>query len=524
MSAPRPALTVRTAALLAALVLLFAASYTQRPNYYSNQNHRFVHGLARADYGQLRADWLAATADPSPVFSKIVELTHRFGDPALYYVYQSGLMAVYVLGLAALGARFLGPGGNRVGWAVFAALLLVVHSAWLAVRTKRELGVDVRELLVEGVAQQYVLGPMFQPSALGALLILSIALFVAGRPYAAVLAFSVANAIYSAYLLSAALLTVSYAVALVRGGRRRDAVLVPVLALVLALPVVVHTGATFGPSDDETFARANHILARIRIPHHTDAAQWFDDTVGVKLLLVACGTWLARAAPLGPVMGVTLVAVLALTGLQLALDSDALALLFPWRPSVWLVPVATTVLLARLSGAVGAWVGSSPRAPIVLALCALLAAGAAAGGVVVMRGWVNHVPRERGAYLFVRQQLSPGQLWLTPRSLETFRLATGAPIYADYKSHPYKDAEVLEWYQRLERTDEWVDALAHGDTTALRAIVAEGKVTHVLVAAPIALDPSCAELVYEDRVYRAYRLRPPPGEPTNRSVATDPRP
>src|SRR5262249_25131257 len=33
--------------------------------------------------------------------------------------------------------------------------------------------------------------------------------------------------------------------------------------------------------------------------------------------------------------------------------------------------------------------------------------------------------------------------------LQRFRLATGAPIYVDFKAIPYKDTEVLEWYQRM---------------------------------------------------------------------------
>ena len=522
MSDPRLALTPRAAVLLSVLVLLFAASYAQHPNYFSNQNHRFIHGLAHADYGYLRDDWLVSTADASPVFSKIVELTQRFGHPALYYAYQFVLMAIYILSLVSLGARFLGTAPGKVGWAAFAALLLVVHSAWLAAWTKREFGVDVRELLGAGVAQQSILGGMFQPSALGVLLLLSVALFVAGRPYAAVVAFSVANAIYSAYLLSAALLTVSYALALLLSGRRRDAILVPVVALLLALPVVIHTGATFGPSDNETFARANHILARVRIPHHTDVSQWFGDAVLVKLSLVIWGTWLAWGTPLGPVMATTLVAALALTGLQLALDSDSLALLFPWRPSVWLVPAAVTVLLARGSGALAELLESFPRASVgAVGLSVILAAAAAAGGVVVMHEWFTYAPRERGAYQYVRKHLTAGQLWLTPQDLQTFRLGTGAPIYADHKSHPYKDAEVLEWYQRLKQADEWVGALVRGDTAAHQVIVSEAKITHVLVPATLALAPSCAELVYQDKAYRAYRLRRTPLAPAS---GAEPRP
>ena len=39
--------------------------------------------------------------------------------------------------------------------------------------------------------------------------------------------------------------------------------------------------------------------------------------------------------------------------------------------------------------------------------------------------------------------------------LQRFRLFTGVPIYVDFKSIPYKDTEVLEWFRRLKQCSEW---------------------------------------------------------------------
>lgn len=36
-----------------------------------------------------------------------------------------------------------------------------------------------------------------------------------------------------------------------------------------------------------------------------------------------------------------------------------------------------------------------------------------------------------------------------PVDLQRFRLATGVPIFVDFKAIPYKDTDVLEWYKRL---------------------------------------------------------------------------
>ena len=46
-------------------------------------------------------------------------------------------------------------------------------------------------------------------------------------------------------------------------------------------------------------------------------------------------------------------------------------------------------------------------------------------------------PRRGGAGMFLSVDL------------QDFRLTTGAPLFVDYKSIPYQDAEVLEWYERV---------------------------------------------------------------------------
>src|SRR5262245_43371058 len=73
----------------------FGLSYTQVPLYYSNQNQYFLHGLAQSDRGLLKEDWLANTADPTPVFTRVVELTNRYLHEAFFYLYYLLLLGIY---------------------------------------------------------------------------------------------------------------------------------------------------------------------------------------------------------------------------------------------------------------------------------------------------------------------------------------------------------------------------------------------------------------------------------------------
>src|SRR5262245_5673404 len=79
------------------LAVAFAVAHTQAPLFYSNQNQYFVHALADGGLGNLNRDWLANTADPTPVFTGVGAFTHRYvGDWAFQAAYFALLMAYFL--------------------------------------------------------------------------------------------------------------------------------------------------------------------------------------------------------------------------------------------------------------------------------------------------------------------------------------------------------------------------------------------------------------------------------------------
>ena len=224
------------------------------------------------------------------------------------------------------------------------------------------------------------------------------------------------------------------------------------------------------------------------------------------MLIILAIAWTGDR-PLGLILTVSLLASLALTLLQDALDSDALALLFPWRTSVWLVPLATSVVLAHgveLLFRASVWArplvrrGVAAGAVIVILMCV-------AYGVQQMAAWHTAPQKEAGLFAFVRSRLQRGQVWLIPIHLQTFRLRTGAPILVDYKSHPYKDVEVLEWKRRMDAATACYADLEGNGHTAIEEVCNRYGITHVVSEQP--LGAAAGELVYNDPSFWVYRLR-----------------
>ncbi|MBY0460237.1 MAG: hypothetical protein K2V38_23220, partial [Gemmataceae bacterium] len=330
--APAPARSRLEAGLLAAA---FALAHTQSPLPYSNQNQYLLHGAALAGHGHLANDWLAATADPTPLFSLLVAGAYS-ADPWLLQPAYFLLLMAYFLGVRGVVSALPWFPNTRAARVGFAALFTAAHAAILRWLSVQGVGVDYPWYFQAGLAAQYLLGPGIQPSAFGVLLVWAIACFAGGRPACACALAAGACWFHSTYLLPAGLLAGGFVVAGLRSRPARGAAW-PVLASVLLfLPPVVHA-ASFQQGDTE---EAYRILADVRIPHHCHPARWFDLVAGLQVAWIGLGIWLLRRAPLGIALGLAAAGGAILTGAQVLTGSKLLALAFPWRISVLLVPLA----------------------------------------------------------------------------------------------------------------------------------------------------------------------------------------
>jgi hypothetical protein len=101
---------------------------------------------------------------------------------------------------------------------------------------------------------------------------------------------------------------------------------------------------------------------------------------------------------------------------------------------------------------------------------------------------------------------------MIPVQLQTFRLATGAPIVVDYKSHPYKDTEFLEWYERLQLVERCYEGFAEEFPERFAVVVHRFGVSRVVTESSLQLPGTRFETIYQDNYYTAYRVRRPEAE------------
>ncbi len=492
------------------LSALAAISYSQSPLYTSNQNQYFIHGLARAGLGFLRDDWFAHTFDYTPSFSVLIAMTYRYGHETLFYLYYALMVGLYVYGLLGIVSFAAHAGDSRLKRWIALAVIVIIHSAALGVISQRALHVNLTFLLTHGVAGHNIPGNVLQPNLLGVLLVWSIRTFLFGRPSLALFYAALAATIHPTYLLAAGALASSYVFQEFKSTKSlRSAARLGIFASALLLPIVAYVYASTRPTSPEVFAFAGHLLADIRNPRHMLLAQGLGAGVYVKIMLVLGAIYLVRRTPLFTALVFSLVTAAGLTAAFAVSRSSTLALIYPWRLSVYLVPIASSIILVRVAMRV---VDAATRRGIgaqrlLVAVSGLAVLVAVLGGLAVMKRDFERMAKDRAMPMlrFVARTKTQGDVFLVPLDLEMFRIRSGAPIFIDWKSVPLKDSDVLEWYKRVGTAETFYKLRGKEACRALSSITSEYAITHVVVEGHEA-PSACLTKLYGDGNYGVYRI------------------
>jgi hypothetical protein len=496
---------------------VFALVYTQLPLFNSNQYQYFLHALAQAGYGFLSNDWLARTADPTPVFTALVEATYRiFHSEAPVYFYYGLILGVYFYAVFGIADVLFRLRASTVRTLVFISGLMALHSTVFRFLLSKIFDGEAAYLFEGGVAEQHVLGQVFQPSVFGVFLLLSILFFLREKKALAIVALAAAVYVHSTYLLAGALLTLGYMAAILAQNRNwKTALGFGLWTLLAVAPVLVYDAARFAPSGPEISRQSQLILAHYRIPQHASIINWFRWTSLARAGLVLAALTLVRKTRLFPILAIAFLGSVILTLVVWVAKTDLLALLFPWRISVILVPLSSILLLAAGLQWIASRLGRLAPAVARLAPAACLAAIA-----LLMAAGIARFPLDRAAAdsdpalammrsIRADPTINSGPFFIPPK-LESFRIETGAPVFIDVKSIPYRDADVVEWYRRLLLANDFY--LPETDRCTQARVLAKQEGVFLFVIPVEELPSGCGwfNVLYRDADYAVVIVIPEP--------------
>lgn len=383
-----------------------------------------------------------------------------------------------------------------------------ICSAAFAYLSRKLIGIDLRAILYDGVAGQNVLGSVFQPSSFGVFLLLSIYMFLRNKAFVAVLFLGVAVNFHASYILGAATLTLSYIVLIILEEKNYSkAFFVGFFSLVVVMPTIAYTYLSFSPTSPEVMSQAQGILVNYRIPHHSKVDIWFDSGALIKISIIILALLVHRKNKIFYIILIPFIISLSLTIIQVITNSNFLALLFPWRISVFLIPLSTFILIG---GAVSfVFRRYSQQINDNKKIINMLLAFIFIFGIYF--NYKKYKQHNTADFLpmmaFVADTKTKDDIYLIPTELKRFRLQTGVRIFVDKKTHPYKDSEVIDWYDRIQIANKLFNSGTELHCNVLQGISSKYHITHIVInSKEHVLNCNFSVKTFNDGIYSVYKI------------------
>ena len=457
---PHRTVRPRDYAFVAVVIGLMTAGHSFAVPYVANQNQYFAHAVGD-ESPSLQGDWFIGTLDPYPAFTGFVRVIVDIGGVTAVRLLAVGataiaLLAVFILARAITGHR---------GLAIPTAAVILVGATLSVGRLGSFIPLDWSVSAFQGFAAQYLLMKpgYFQPSTTGVLVLLAFALFVRyffesrlsrlSTAITAVALVTVAGLLAptNAVITGMALLAAVISDQLTGHGFQRirwyaAAGFGAVAGSVVGNPAILALG---NPSPD--VREALERFAFELFPIHTLVTNWpVDDStlllvIAIAVIIAPVGwvsSWLTRWI----LIGTALALVLAL--ISFVLRNPTLALLFPWRVSVIIVPIAATLIAVRLAQ----WLSRLPHdhwRPKMLLFAAVIAVPGLASSAA------KQPPAVAEPYVAAVQRANPQGVGLIPLSAGPVRLNAEVPVYVDAMTPPYAGEDLVEFWQRFDNASQF---------------------------------------------------------------------
>jgi uncharacterized protein DUF6798 len=316
-----------------------------------------------------------------------------------------------------------------------------------------------------------ILNSYWQPSEAGVILVISVLLFAAHWPVSSAACAALAVALHPSIALGALILVTAACARLMIERQWRELIIFAGVFCLFAMPAIGYTIIQFMPTTSDLADRASRILAREKIPLHAIPMQWVSTLDIIKILMIAIASYICRTENrrLSFIIVGSLVGGILLTVIFALVNDDRLLLLFPWRVSAVLSPIAVVLIVAALLNSLLQERIQSKYIWHTLAFIAVVLAVLVQSMKMyhnypgfMPAYWIAAAFTDRVHNMQIQDRLDrtdvinwakgqdPRDLYLVPLNFEQFRIKSGRPIFVDWKSHPFKDVEVIEWRRRIE--------------------------------------------------------------------------
>ena len=190
-----------------------------------------------------------------------------------------------------------------------------------------------------------------------------------------------------------------------------------------------------------------------RIPHHANIHYWFTYKDLISLFVYFFSLYLLKNNfKFFIIFGIFGFCSIILSFIQFFLANNSLALAFPWRTSVFLIPISSLIIISYFINKIKI----EDKRLKFIALSLILV-------VSLFFSYKSHYAQDLNSKFAIKLKLtseikknfSTIDNLLIPVSLEDIRMNTGLPIFIDWKHHAFRYDQLIEWRLRIDLADNF---------------------------------------------------------------------
>ena len=421
--------------ILICFSLLFIISTGALPLFEGNHSH-LLRSIAYFEGSKLSNDWLANQTDPVPVFTFINSFLIKIFSSNITYLLHAILGLILIISCFFICKNYLNKKNSITIFLVWFFIFFIIFH---------------EKTFFSGVAGQSIYNKTYQPSTYGVLLILSLCLFIYDKLILSIIIASLSAIIHPTYLIHSIFLISGYCIYFLYFKNYRNLLISMLIALIFLTPLLLYLLLNFISLDPNISILGQEIMAVQRIPHHAKITYWFSYKDIQSLIIITSALFLVYKEknifiPLIVVCTLSLIFTL----IHYLTDSNFLGLLFPWRSSVYLNPISILIILSivlnKLNQKYSLTIENYSK--VISLICMLFILLLTIPGVKEIYSLNEFKKKKFSLAIKLSKEKNINRL-LIPINQNHIRMNSGIPIFIDWKSTPYKNEEIIDWYERI---------------------------------------------------------------------------
>lgn len=462
------------------LSILFAFTIQQFPFFKGNSLH-LIHAIKDFDSNELQNDWIANQTNHLPLFTFFNHLLIKFFSIKILYLVHFILLSICALFLFLICKnefQILNRPYLSLIW--FSLFTLIYHE----------------NSLFGGVAGQDVINEGHQPASYGVLFFIGIYLFLIKKNFSAVFFICLAASFHPTYVIHSGFLLFGISMYFIF---RKEFILmfkINTFYLILILPITFYVIYNFLLVDKIFVFEGQKILVD-RAPHHALIQSWFSykDIFSILIYLISLIIVFKNNRIFIPLLFFGLISIV-ITVIQFFTQNYSLALSFPWRSSVFLIPISTMIILSFLIQKISKYKINHKNFAIILFIIS-----------ITFFSTKNHLIVNSNQNFYKKIELTKKikdnfiliDRLLIPVDLSNIRMNTGLPIFVDWKHPPFRYDEIIDWNKRMNLAKSFFGT-NHFEKKKIILVEINNleKVSHVLMMKK-KLNSNCENLIDDDK-------------------------